>query len=45
MALIHKILTEIQFSNRTEALRNKTMKAKEVLPLAYEPLAYNSTAA
>ena len=30
--LVHKILTEVQFSNRTEALRNKTNKAKEILP-------------
>ena len=32
MALIHKILTEVQFSNRTEALCNKTKKVKEILP-------------
>jgi len=31
-ALVHKILTEVQFSDRTEALRNKTKKAKEILP-------------
>ena len=31
-ALVHKILTEVQFSNRTEALRNKTKKVKEILP-------------
>ena len=30
-ALVHKILTEVQFSDRTEALRNKTKKAKEIL--------------
>ena len=30
--LVHKILTEVQFSDRTEALRNKTKKAKEILP-------------
>ena len=32
-ALVHKILTEVQFSDRTEALRNKTKKAKEILLL------------
>ena len=32
-ALVHKILTEVQFSDRTEALRYKTKKAKEILPL------------
>ena len=31
-ALVHKILTEVQFSDRTEALRNKTKKLKEILP-------------
>ena len=31
-ALVHKIQTEVQFSDRTEALRNKTKKAKETLP-------------
>ena len=30
--LVHKILTEVQFSNRTKTLRNKTKKAKEILP-------------
>ena len=30
-ALVHKILTEVQFSNRKEALRNKTKNAKEIL--------------
>ena len=29
-ALVHKILTEVQFSDRTEALPNKTKKAKEI---------------
>ena len=29
--LVHKILTEVQFSDRTEALHNKTKKAKEIL--------------
>ena len=29
-ALAHKILTEVQFSDRTEALPNKTKKAKEI---------------
>jgi len=32
MTLVHKILTEVQFSDRAEALRNKTKKAKEILP-------------
>jgi len=32
MMLVHKILTEVQFSDRAEALRNKTKKAKEILP-------------
>ena len=31
-ALVHKILTEVQFSDRTETFRNKTKKAKEILP-------------
>ena len=31
-ALVYKILTEVQFSDRTEALRNETKKAKEILP-------------
>ena len=31
-ALVHKILTEVQFSDTTKALRNKTKKAKEILP-------------
>ena len=31
-ALVHTILTEVQFSDRTEALTNKTKKAKEILP-------------
>ena len=31
-ALVHKILSEVQFSDRTEALRNKTKRAKEILP-------------
>ena len=31
-ALVHKILTEVQFSDRAEALHNKTKKAKEILP-------------
>ena len=31
-ALAHKILTEFQFSDRTEVLRNKTKKVKEILP-------------
>ena len=31
-ALVHKILTEVQFSNRTEALRNNRKKMKEILP-------------
>ena len=30
-ALIHKILTEVQFSKRTETLRNKAKKEKEIL--------------
>ena len=29
--LIHKILTEVQFSDRKEAPSNKTKKAKEIL--------------
>ena len=31
-ALVHKILTEVQLSDRTEALPDKTKKAKEILP-------------
>ena len=30
-ALVHKILTEVQFSDRTETLRNKAKKDKEIL--------------
>ena len=43
MALIHKILTEVQFSNRTEALCNKTKKVKEILPFVtnYNPATPN----
>ena len=42
-ALGHKILTEVQFSDRTEALRNKTKKAKEILPFVttYNPATPN----
>ena len=37
--LVHKILTEVQFFDRTEALHNKTKKAKEILPIVttYNP--------
>ena len=30
-ALVHKILAEVDISNRTEALRNKTKRTKEIL--------------
>ena len=42
-ALVHKILTEVQFSDRTEALRNKTKNAKEILPFVttYDPATPN----
>ena len=42
-ALVRKILTKVQFSDRTEALRNKTEKAKEVLPFVttYNPATPN----
>ena len=42
-ALVHKILTEVQFSDRTEALRNKTKNAKEILPFVttYNPATPN----
>jgi len=42
-ALVHKILTEVQLSDRTEALRNKTKKAKEILPFVttYNPATPN----
>ena len=33
-AFVHKILTEVQFFDRTEALPNKTKKAKEIWPFA-----------
>ena len=41
--LVHKILTEVQFSDRTEALRNKTKKANEILPFVttYDPATPN----
>lgn len=32
---VHKILTEVKFSDRTEAFRNKTKKAKENLTVCY----------
>jgi len=43
MALIHKILTEVQFSDRTEALCNKKQKAKEILLFVtiYNPATLN----
>jgi len=36
---VREILTEVQFSNRAKALRNKTKKAKEILPFvtSYDP--------
>ena len=37
--LVHKILTEVQFSDRTEALRNKTKKTKEI---SLSVITYNS---
>ena len=38
-ALVHKILTVVQFSDRTKALRNKTKNANEILPFVttYNP--------
>ena len=41
--LVHKILTVVQFSDRTGALRNKTKKAKEILPFVtiYNPATPN----
>ena len=36
-ALVHNILAEVQFSYRTEAHRNKTKKAKEVLSFVTTP--------
>ena len=37
------LLTEVQFSDRTEALRNKTKNAKEILPFVttYDPATPN----
>ena len=42
-ALVHKILTEVRFSDRTDALRNKTKHAKEILPFVttYNPATPN----
>ena len=39
----HKVMTEVQFSDRAEALRNKTKKAKEILPFVttYNPATPN----
>ena len=34
-ALVHKILAEVHFSNRTEALRNKTKRTKEIMILLF----------
>jgi len=39
MMLVHIVLTEVQFSDRAEALRNKTKKAKEILPFV---ITYNA---
>ena len=41
--LVHKILPEVRFSDRTAALRNKTKKAKEILPFVttYNPATPN----
>ena len=42
-ALVYKIPTEVQFSDRAEVLRNKTKKAKEILPFVttYNPATPN----
>ena len=42
-ALVHKILTEVQFSDRTETLRNKAKKEKEILSFVttYTPSTQN----
>ena len=32
MTLVHKILSEVQFSITTKTLHNKTKKVKEILP-------------
>ena len=42
-ALVHKIFTEVELSDRTEALHNKTKKAKEILPFfnTYKPATPN----
>ena len=44
-ALVPKILTEVQFSDRTEARRNKTKKVKEISPFVttYNPATPNLT--
>ena len=41
--LVRKILTAVQFSDRAKALRNKTKKAKEILPFVtpYNPATPN----
>ena len=41
--LVRKILTEVQFFDRTKALRNKTEKAKQILPFVttYNPATPN----
>ena len=43
IALVQKILTEVQFSDRTETPRNKTKKAKVILPFvtSYNPATPN----
>jgi len=43
LTLVHKILTEVQFSDRKEALRNKTKQTKEIVPFAttYNPATPN----
>ena len=40
---VHKILTEVQFSNRTKILHDKTKKAKDILPFVttYNPVTPN----
>ena len=43
LTLVQKILTDVQFSDRKEALRNKTKQTKEILPFVttYNPAAPN----
>ena len=43
LTLVQEILTEVKFTDRNEALRNKTKQTKEILPFVttYNPASQN----